>query len=111
MHLNSRFWTRLVLRCGLLTALFLGASVAYAAQEGQSEALSILEALRWLSGRLLSESVLQQFVDKGKELASGMLGPARILAGGLALVSLLWGVLMAFINKKSPLNAVVEAGC
>ncbi len=110
MHLNSRLWARLVLRCGLLTALFLGASVAYAAQEGQSEALSILEALRWLSGRLLSESVLQQFVDKGKELANGMLGPARILAGGLALVSLLWGVLMAFINKKSPLNAVVEAG-
>jgi type IV secretion system protein TrbL len=83
---------------------------AFAAQNGSNSQVGSLPfGFQWIIENLLTQSMLDQFVDGAIGIASGLTGPAKVLAGTLALISLIWGVTMAFINKKPPVNALVEA--
>jgi type IV secretion system protein TrbL len=99
-------------RALFLTHFFILASpVAMAAEDVKNDGAlgSIVEGIKNLLNSLLSENLIQIFASKASEIAGGLQGSATTLAGVLALISLLWGVLMAYINKKPPVNALIEA--
>lgn len=94
----------------VILALIAGSSLVLAQDgKGTGEINSIWAGIKWLLEQILSENLIQKFIQGATGIASNLQGPARVLAGVLALISLLWGVMIAFIDKKPPLNAALEA--
>lgn len=98
------------IRVLLVLAPLFGATAVMAApaETSTGNVDSIGYGFQWLIDSILTQSILDQFAAGATGIANRLKGTARVVAGSLALIALFWGVLMAFINKKPPVNALVE---
>lgn len=101
----KRFWRLSLLACLLI--LPIAASAATASGD------SLLEAIAVMFRDVINAVVGKDFADRVKSsalgLASGTNGTALSLAGALTMISLIWGVLIAMMEKKSMISAAFEA--
>ncbi|UUZ66555.1 hypothetical protein LP417_33935 (plasmid) [Polaromonas sp. P1-6] len=87
-----------------------GSASATAASSGAGDTGAMsLNMISAVIDRTIGQDLLLKFKDKALSIAAALTPAALVIAGALALATLLWQVLIAMINKESPLTAATEA--
>lgn len=93
----------------LFAGLFLASGVALAQVAPDASGSKSLYVISGAVDNVLGQNLTDNFKSAGLDIATRLMGGAKILAGALALATLLWQVLIAMVNGDSVFVAATES--